>query len=138
MQKSTLNPPYRTSPSQPGMLVWRTKDPALESALRATFESVAESDQRKLPVHASVSGSLGTPLRLTLQAPGWPVSGAALHAVTVCSKVPLTAARGRPMTRADVAAGLGAGLGGAFPIGLASLDCIGLDEGGFLVNRSTR
>lgn len=111
------------------MLVWRTKDPALESTLRATFESVSEADQRRMPVHASVSGSLDTPLQLTLRAPGRPVSGAAEHIVTVCSELRLAAARGRAMTRADVAAALGPGLGGEAPLRLQDVDCGGLGQG---------
>lgn len=116
-------------PPQPGMLVWRTKDPALDSALRATFESVAEADQRKLPVHALVTGTLDAPLQLTLRAPGRPTSGAAVHEVTVVSALPLASARGRPMTRADVAAALGGGLGGEYPLGLQDVDCSGLGQG---------
>lgn len=111
------------------MLAWRTKDPALESALRASYESVAEADLRKLPVHAVVAGDCNAHLQLTLRAPGRPVSGAAVHEVTVSSAGLLEAARGRAMTRADVAAALGAGLGGQHPLMLHGLDCSGLGQG---------
>ena len=44
---------------QVGDLVWRTKDPALEAAARATYEGLSGAQKRKLQVHVSVLGRLG-------------------------------------------------------------------------------
>ena len=52
---------------QVGDLVWRTKDPALEAAARATYEGLSGAQKRKLPVHISVLGRLGQVMRLRLQ-----------------------------------------------------------------------
>ncbi len=48
--------------TQPGDLVWRTKDSTLESRLSATWDSVRAADTRKAHVTLSVRGSLGQPL----------------------------------------------------------------------------
>ncbi|KAG2432764.1 hypothetical protein HYH02_012897 [Chlamydomonas schloesseri] len=51
-----------------GDLVWRTKDPALEARLRASWDGRAAAEARRLPVTAEVSGRVGEPLTLTLRA----------------------------------------------------------------------
>ncbi|KAJ9533871.1 hypothetical protein QJQ45_026959, partial [Haematococcus lacustris] len=52
---------------QPGQLVWKTKDHALEARLRASYEGLAGSVMRSLPVSARVSGKIGSALNLTLR-----------------------------------------------------------------------
>ncbi len=44
---------------QAGDLVWRNKDPAVEAQARASYESLSSAEMRKVPVDASLSGSLG-------------------------------------------------------------------------------
>ena len=51
----------------PGMPVWRTKDPALESHLRASYEGLASSAMRGVAVDVCVEGKLGRPLVVTLR-----------------------------------------------------------------------
>lgn len=53
--------------TQAGHLVWRTKDPALEARLRASWDGLAGAQQRKLGVHVRVSGGLGMPMELKLR-----------------------------------------------------------------------
>ncbi|EFJ50364.1 hypothetical protein VOLCADRAFT_116887 [Volvox carteri f. nagariensis] len=72
----------------PGHLMWRTKDPALESRLRASYDSLAAANMRRLPVTAAVAGAVGAATRL-----------------------PLVAAANRPLTADDVARALGPQLG---------------------------
>ncbi|GLC64650.1 Peptidase U32 [Pleodorina starrii] len=91
----------------PGDLVWRTKDPALESRLRASYDGLAAADARSLPVAAAVRGGLGSPLTLTLTDP---VAGVAVSAST---RLPLAAASKRPLSAEDVARALGSQLGEA-------------------------
>ncbi len=50
---------------QAGDLVWRNKDPALDAQARASYESLSSSEMRKVPVDATVSGSLGQVWRLS-------------------------------------------------------------------------
>jgi hypothetical protein len=57
-----------------GHLVWKNKDHALEGRLQSTYEGLAASAQRRLPVSVGVQAALGAPLRLTLtdsQVRGW-------------------------------------------------------------------
>jgi len=45
--------------TQAGNLVWRNKDPALEAQARASYETLSSAEMRKVPVDATVSGSIG-------------------------------------------------------------------------------
>ena len=44
---------------QAGDLVWRNKDPALDAQARASYESLSSTEMRKVPVDATLAGSLG-------------------------------------------------------------------------------
>ncbi|GFR48190.1 hypothetical protein Agub_g10043 [Astrephomene gubernaculifera] len=90
----------------PGDLVWRTKDPSLESRLRSSYDNLATSETRRVPVFVAVSGRIGSALQLRLT----DSDGRTAVAETT---VPLAAARGRPMVADDVARALGPQLGDA-------------------------
>ncbi|GFH25184.1 DUF3656 domain-containing protein, partial [Haematococcus lacustris] len=103
---------------QPGQLVWKTKDHALEARLRATYEGLAGSAMRSLPVSARVSGKIGSALNLTLR-------DDAGFEVCALTNMALSAASKRPLTVDDIAAGLGQL--GDNALSLDSLDTTGLD-----------
>ncbi|GIL91502.1 hypothetical protein Vretifemale_19091 [Volvox reticuliferus] len=103
-----------------GDLVWRTKDPALESRLRASFEGLAAADTRCLPVTAAVAGALGQPLTLAVTDPDNRTAIAA-------TRLPLAAAVNRPMTADDVSRALGPQLGEPTLVLEGQLDTTGLD-----------
>lgn len=63
---------------QPGHLVWKTKDSALESKLRATYDGLSAADSRKLCVDVSVSGSVDKPLMIRLKDSDGNVAGKAV------------------------------------------------------------
>ncbi|CAG9462136.1 unnamed protein product [Pedinophyceae sp. YPF-701] len=111
----------RLSEVEPGALVWRTRDTAVESAARASFDAVSDADRRRAPVVAAVEGRVGEPLTLRLTDPATGVSA------TAATASPLTAAQKRPLDRDAIAAALGPRLGGG-PLRLASLDVSGLDD----------
>jgi hypothetical protein len=52
---------------QAGQHVWKTRDAALESRLKATYDGLSQAAARKLPVAAAVIGAIGTPLRVLLR-----------------------------------------------------------------------
>ncbi|GLI60382.1 hypothetical protein VaNZ11_002388 [Volvox africanus] len=103
-----------------GDLVWRTKDPSLESRLRASFDGLAAADTRRLPVAAAAAGALGQPLTLTLTAPD-------NRTVTAATRLPLAASVNRPMTANDVSRALGPQLGEPTLALEGQLDTTGLD-----------
>lgn len=51
---------------QPGDLVWKNRDPALERRLRASYEALPAASQRRLPVAVAVTAAVGAPLRVTI------------------------------------------------------------------------
>lgn len=59
-----FGPGVRLDRIEPGHIVWKNRDEALEAAERATFE---QGVQRREPVDAVISGAQGAPLRLTLR-----------------------------------------------------------------------
>lgn len=101
-----------------GDLVWRNKDPILEAKIRRTFEGLAESEKRAVPVDCHVSGALGAPLVVTLT----DAKGRAAQAAT---SEPLQPASKRPLDAAAVADAIG-NLGGT-TLRLRTLDLGGLD-----------
>ncbi|GIL60544.1 hypothetical protein Vafri_15096 [Volvox africanus] len=102
-----------------GDLVWRTKDPSLESRLRASFDGLAAADTRRLPVTAAAAGALGQPLTLTLTDPD-------NRTVTAATRLPLAAAVNRPMTADDLSRALGPQLGESTLALEGQLDTTGL------------
>lgn len=60
---------------QPGDLVWKNRDPALERRLRASYEALPAASQRRLPLAVSMRAVVGQPLRVTLtdEQVGWSV-----------------------------------------------------------------
>jgi U32 family peptidase len=74
---------------QPGQLVWKTSDPALERELRATYEGDAIRFQR--PITLEVHGHIGAPLTLIAR------DGEG-HVVQTQSATPLARAEKQPLT----------------------------------------
>lgn len=69
--------------------MWKTKDAALESRLRATWDGLAAAQQRKLPIQVAISGGIGQPLVLRLTDPngntaGQRSAGCVTHICCVC------------------------------------------------------
>ncbi len=95
---------------QPGQLLWKTNDPALDREVRKTFEGDALRFTR--PVTAEVHGHVGVLLTLILR------DGEG-HVVQVASAVPLAKAEKRPLTDDSLRDQLGR-LGGT-PFHLAGL-----------------
>ena len=95
---------------QPGQLLWKTNDPALDREVRKTFEGDALRFTR--PVTAEVHGHVGAPLTMVLR------DGEG-HVVQVASVVPLAKAEKRPLTDVSLRDQLGR-LGGT-PFHLAGL-----------------
>lgn len=100
--------------------MWRTKDPALESRLKASYDSLAATDNRRLPVTVAVHGSLGSPLSLTLTDPDG-------RRVAAATEVPLAAAARRPLAAEDVVRALGPTLGSDTLAVGGEVDVSGLD-----------
>ncbi len=72
-----------------GARVWRTDDPTVRRRLERTY--ARDRVPRRLPVHASLAGAPGEPLKLTLSCAG-------LDSVEVQSPQPLEAAQRHPLT----------------------------------------
>ena len=101
----------------PGMLVWRTADPVLESRLRACAAQPAP----RRPVTCAASGALGSPLRLTLTAV---VGGESCFADTA---TPLALATARSLTADCVRREVGTLRGDGFALSSDQLDLSALD-----------
>lgn len=90
-----------------GDLLWRNRDPQVESRLRATYERLPASATRRLPVHVAVS----------CPGPGAPVCIAVRddegNAGAADTKVPAQVARGAALGREAVEKAVGSNLGGA-------------------------
>ncbi|MEW5305319.1 MAG: hypothetical protein WDW36_007867 [Sanguina aurantia] len=110
----------------PGDRVWRTKDAALESRLRSSYEKLSSTEGRKIDVHVAAAGRLGEVLSLTLRDPEGRVATASTTAL-------LAPASKRPMTADDLRKGLGVNLGND-SLTVASVDVsqLQLDAGLFL------
>jgi len=91
-----------------GDRVWKTSDPELDRALRATFEGDLPKFQR--PVHAEVHGVLDQPLTLLLR-------DELGHVVRVDSAVPLVKAEKQPLSEDRLRAQLGRMGSTAFKLG---------------------
>ncbi|MBC2594168.1 U32 family peptidase [Ruficoccus amylovorans] len=96
---------------EPGSIVWKTADPALERTLRQSFE--VEQPRYKRPLEARTEGADGQPLRLTV----WDEEG--LEAVAESAQ-PLETAQRQPLAEAILRKQLGR-LGDT-PFFLAALD----------------
>lgn len=84
----------------PGARVWKTDDPALNRALRSTFNGRLEPRETgKSPVRFRVTGAAGSPLRIEAWADD-------RHAA-IESAQPLEPARNQPLTREKLVAQLG-------------------------------
>lgn len=92
---------------QPGHTVYKTSDPKLESELRRFWQN-ARLEEKKTPLHLTVSGQPGEPIEVRSGECG------------VRSEIPLQAAAKRPLDAETLAAQLGR-LGDT-PFELASLD----------------
>ncbi|PNG99986.1 hypothetical protein TSOC_014216, partial [Tetrabaena socialis] len=101
-------------------IVWRTKDPALESRLRSSYDGLAAADNRRLTVTVAVSGRLGGPLTLRLTDPEG-------RSVAVDSRLALAGAERRGMSAEDVGKALGPTLGEATLAVAGGVDVVGLD-----------
>jgi hypothetical protein len=90
-----------------GDLLWRNRDPRLESRVRATYEHLPASATRRLPVHVAVS----------CPGPGAPVCVAVRdddgNAGAADTEVVAQAARGAALGREAVEKAVGSNLGGA-------------------------
>jgi len=84
-----------------GQRVWKTDDPELNRALRATFEG--GKPRRRLRLDLTLRARLGAPLRLEGRVPEWSrmESGRELH-VVVESPEPLVEAHSRPIEEAEL------------------------------------
>ncbi len=76
---------------KPGHRVWKTDDPALNAALRSSYQR-EQLPTRKTRVHWTVRGTVGETLVLS----------DAAHGVEVASSLPLAAAANRPLTEASL------------------------------------
>jgi putative protease len=95
-----------------GDLVWKTSDPALEKALRQSYEG--EKPQFQRPIEIDVWGEAGIPLRLV-------VRDGQGHEIVVQSQIPLELAHHKPLTVEKLTTQLGR-LGNT-PFHLGSLSC---------------
>jgi putative protease len=91
-----------------GQRLWKTNDPALDRAVRATFAGDRIRFQR--PVSMNVHGAAGLPLILI-------VNDGDGHVVKAESRVPLAVARDRPLTNDQLEAQLGRLGGTPFRLG---------------------
>jgi putative protease len=84
---------------RPGNRVWKTDDPALSRALRATFAGRPD-DSRSIPVRIRVSGRPGEPLRIEAEVEAGAESEAESGGIPVSleSSAPLDRARTAPLT----------------------------------------
>jgi len=74
---------------QPGQLVWKTSDPALEKKIRATFEG--EQMRRKTPVWMAAHGHAGAPLTLQIRdSQGLAVQGDSIIPLQTAQKQPMS------------------------------------------------
>lgn len=96
---------------EPGAIVWKTADPALERTLRQSFE--VEQPRYKRPLSVRVEGATGLPLRLTVS------EEEGIEAVAE-SEQPLEVAQNKPLDEAVLRKQLGR-LGDT-PFRLARLD----------------
>ena len=91
-----------------GDKVWKTSDPELDRALRATYEG--ESPRFQRPVHAEVHGASGRPLTLILR------DGQG-HVIRVDSALPLARAEKQPLSDERLREQLGRLGGTAYMLG---------------------
>lgn len=85
---------------KPGNLVWRNKDGALEARLRATYDGLAASAVRRVPVTVRVTGAVGLPLTITLK----DEQG---REACASSSLPLAPASSRPLSVSDIEKAVG-------------------------------
>ena len=93
---------------RPGQKVWKTNDPALDRAVRATFDG--DKIRHTRPIRVEVHGRLGQPLTLVL-------ADGEGHVVQVHATTPLEAARDRPLTTERLREQLGRLGGTPFQLG---------------------
>jgi len=93
-----------TTGIKPGDLIWKNKDPVLESKLKTSYENVSAADRRRISVTVQITASLGNPLRITLI----DEKGRKSEAETSSS---VENATGRPLTAGDVEKAVGVHLG---------------------------
>ncbi len=93
---------------RPGQLVWKTNDPALDRAVRATFSDDKIHFQR--PLALEVHGRVGTPLTLI-------ANDGHGHVAKLASSLPLARAAKRPLTDESLRDALGRLGGTPFKLG---------------------
>lgn len=93
-----------TAGIKPGDLIWKNKDPILESKLKMSYENVSAADRRRISVTVQVIALLGNPLKITLV----DEKGRRSEAETSSS---VENATGRPLTAGDVEKAVGVNLG---------------------------
>jgi putative protease len=93
---------------EPGQVVYKTSDPALDKSLRQSFQ--VEQPNYKRPIHAIVTGKVGTPLTLTLRDDEG-------HIAQAQSESELQAARNKPLDETMLRKQLGRLGGSAFYLG---------------------
>jgi collagenase-like PrtC family protease len=89
---------------KPGDLIWKNKDPILESKLKTSYENVSAAERRRVSVTVQVTAVLGKPLKITLV----DEKGRKSEAET---SLAIEIATGRPLTAADVEKSVGVHLG---------------------------
>jgi collagenase-like PrtC family protease len=105
-----------TTGIKPGDLIWKNKDPILDSKLKTSYENVSSAERRRLSVSVQVTASLGNPLKITL----FDEKGRKSEAET---SLPIEIATGgRPLTAADVEKAVGVHLGDEGSLFAATFD----------------
>ena len=109
-----------------GDLVFKNKDPSLMSRLKSSYDSVASSSRRRIPLSVSISCKIGQPLSVTIE----DMAGKHVMSTTESFVQPATK---RPVTTADLKKAIGINLGddGSYTVGSFSVDFQG-DENIFI------
>jgi U32 family peptidase len=100
---------------KPGDLIWKNKDPILESKLKTSYENISAAERRRVSVTVHVTASLGRPLKITLV----DEKGRNSEAETTS---PIEIATGRPLAAVDVEKAVGVHLGDEGSLLAASFD----------------
>jgi len=101
---STFSFTNPTTGIKPGDLIWKNKDPILESKLKTSYENLSAVDRRRVSLTVQVTASLGSPLKITLVDDYGRKSEAETSS---CIEI----ATGRPLTASDIEKAVGMHLG---------------------------
>jgi len=123
----TLGPSYvDIGAIRKGDLIFKNKDPSLMSRLKSSYDSVASSNRRRIPLSVSIVCTIGQPLSVIIE----DFTGKRARSTTEsCVQV----ATKRPVTAADLKKAIGINLGddGSYTVGSFSVDFQG-DESVFI------